>query len=229
MTNASPSCALLSAPQTSAAANSRTNWTVTQLVRLQSPATALILLPFCLGRCQISCHARTTPPVSLHLCSQLVQPPLSKIASVESSKFGSELSNSLLGLEQQHIRSSQQSLVRVQRHPRSRRECRLNTILASASGGCCMAPGRRATHPVLLVQLVRRKYIGLPPKVTGSPSNYTRSPELELGWWEGPAQLLCDWDADLARTALQHRLRIPFLDQDARTLTDSLHRPATTD
>ena len=36
---------------------------VTQLVRLQSPATALILHPLCLGRCQISCHARTMPPV----------------------------------------------------------------------------------------------------------------------------------------------------------------------
>ena len=34
---------------------------MTQLVRLQSPATSLVLLRFCLSRCLISCHARTMP------------------------------------------------------------------------------------------------------------------------------------------------------------------------
>ena len=49
---------------------------MTQLVRVQSLATALILLTFCFGWCQISCHARTMPPASLHLCAQLMQTSL---------------------------------------------------------------------------------------------------------------------------------------------------------
>ena len=35
---------------------------MTQLVRLQFPATALVLLRFCLGWCQMSYHARAMPP-----------------------------------------------------------------------------------------------------------------------------------------------------------------------
>ena len=49
---------------------------MTDLVRLQSPATALILLRFCPCWYQISYHAPTMPPVSLHLCTQRMQTSL---------------------------------------------------------------------------------------------------------------------------------------------------------
>ena len=44
----------------------------TQRVRLQSLATAVVLLRFCLGWCQTSYHARTMPPDSLLLGAQTI-------------------------------------------------------------------------------------------------------------------------------------------------------------
>ena len=50
---------------------------LTQLVRLQSPTSALVLLRFCLGWCQTSYHARTLVD-SLLLCAQWMQTCLMK-------------------------------------------------------------------------------------------------------------------------------------------------------
>ena len=48
----------------------------------------------------------------------------------------------------------------------------------------------------------------------GCPLNYV--PRAKAWPVEGPNLHLFDWDADLVRTALQHRLRDAFLDRDSQ-------------
>ena len=89
---------------------------------------------------------------------------------------------------------------------------RTHTIPPQGPGGCCVAPGRCATTQSYLSNSrdshTLESIMESATQGTRSPSNHAGSPELEPGWWEVPTH----HSADLTRTALQHRLRIPFLE-----------------
>ena len=113
---------------------------MTQLVRLQSRATALVVLRFWFGWCQSSYHARTVLPDSLLVYAQKkCRPPSNKVSrrnhqsrrhsggigsehtlpsnkADSASETRSQLPNSLLGLKQQHHFPLHWLLDRLQRH-----------------------------------------------------------------------------------------------------------------
>ena len=140
-------------------------------------------------------------------------------SSYRDEKIGDPiLCSSLPGLEQWHILSVQQlwsEFKDAQDSDVTGAESQIRlSVREDAAWREDGASGLGATHSEQHVQLVRRTFLGV---TDGKFQPRRPDPELhqvfEAGAWlvEGANSPLSDWDADLTRTAVQHRLRIPFL------------------
>ena len=168
---------------------------ISQLVHLQSPATALVVLRFRLVWCQISYHARAVPPDSLrkkdasishsHSVPRRYSPSsdirrhLAPRSSIHQEgrpwhqRLRAPLSRGLPSLKQQHRGSLQHPLGSLQLHARPTPDCYPCAMSSHHQRRHSAAFWRTHPRPEIPVELVRRTHAGC----SGDPG-HTRRPHL---------------------------------------------------